>query len=446
MILRVKIPFIFRHSGFKKYFLNSSWLVGEKLIRLISGLFVGIYIARYLGPANYGILNYVISFVAMIAIISSLGLDETSVNELLSYPKEINIILGTVFRLKYIGVFITLLLIISTFLFHFNDEKTNIYILIISLSYLFQPFYVIDFYFQSQVKAKYLVQANIIGLIINSILRLFLVFMHASLVYFVFISILDTFIVALSLVLFYLKLNFSISNWKFDNSLAKKLLSKSWPLMLSGVVAMVYMRIDQIMLKEMIGFDAVGIYSAAIRISELWYFIPIAICNSFFPALVNSKIMNQRLFLNRMQGLLNILVAISLSISIFVTIFSTKIISILYGSHYYESALILTMHIWTGIFVFIGVASGKYLIIENLTRISFYRSFFGAIANILLNLVLIPKIGILGAAISTLVAQIIAAYIFDFFNTKTRELFYLKSKALLFIGFKQNFLKLFYEH
>lgn len=430
--------------GFIKYFNNSSWLVGEKVIRLFTGLFINLYVARYLGPQNYGILNYVLSFVALFGVIAPLGLDEIVIKELIKNEEDKNSILGTAFVLKFFGAVTTIVLVSATFLFPINDYQTNYYIFIIVLNLIFQPFYVIDFYFQSQVQAKYLVKANILSLIITSIIRIILVYLKAPLVYFIWVSFVDSIIIAIGLMFFYRSLNLKVIKWEYCYRLGKNLLDQSWPLIISGIVIMIYIRIDQVMLKQLIGFEAVGIYSAAVRVSELWYFIPMAIGGSLFPAIVNAKKLDENLYHQRLMVLLNIMVLISLPTAIIVTFFSENIILILFGKSFIEAASVLSIHIWTGIFVFIGVISGKYLIIEGLTMVSLYRSLFGAIANVILNLILIPVFGIIGAAISTLVAQIIAAYLFDFFNKKTRKLFYMKTKALLFIGFFNN-LKAFYH-
>ncbi len=421
-------------------------MISEKVTRLIAGLFIGLFIARYLGPGNFGIINYAVSFTALFAVIANLGLDEIIVKELLKNPERRDEILGTSFRLKLFGVLITFFLVATTFIFEINDSQTNFYIAIITFSSIFQPLFVIDFYFQSQVQAKYLVKANIICVIVTSIIRLVLVLIKAPLVDFVLVSILDALIVGAALIYFYSKKQLSIFDWKFDCLLVKSLLSKSFPLIFSSIVIIIYMRIDQIMLKEMIGFEAVGIYSASVRISELWYFIPVVIGSSIFPALINAKNKNELLYLNRFQGLLNIMIIISVSISVIVSIFSNQIINLLYGVKYSGASIILSIHVWTGVFVFIGVASSKYLIIENLYKITFYRTFFGAVINVILNLFLIRKFGGVGAAVSTLIAQMIAAYFYDIFNKKTRQLFFMKTKALFFIGVGKNLKKVFNEN
>jgi O-antigen/teichoic acid export membrane protein len=433
-----KLKFYINTKGVKNQILNSSWLIAEKILRIISALFVGIFVARYLGPTNFGIINYATSFIALFAVISNLGLDEIVIKKLLKNPEENNRILGTTFILKLFGVSITIFLIFVTFFFGINDYKTKLYIGIISISLFFQPFYVIDFYFQSKVQSKNIVKANIISVLITSFLRILLVLFKVQLIYFILLSIFDILIIILGFIYYYISEKKKITEWFFDKKLAIKFLSKSWPLTFSSLVGIIYMRIDQVMLKEMIGFNEVGIYSVAVRLSEIWYFIPVVIGSSIFPVLVNSKNSNEKLYQDRIQGILSLMIVISIGIALIISLLSKNAIVFLYGQSYVDAAFILSIHIWTGVFVFLGVLSSKYLIIENLYKKAFYRTLLGAVINIILNLLLIKKWGGAGAAFSTLIAQIFAAYLYDFFDKKTRKMFYMKTQALFFINFRQN--------
>lgn len=429
----ITIKGFLENDGFKKYFYNSSWLIFEKIIRLIAGLFINVYVARYLGPNDYGIINYVISFVTLFAVIAPLGIDEILVSELLKNSDQQEVILGTAFFLKMLGIFLILLLISFSFLFDFNDFKTNTFILVFSLSLLFQPFNVIDFFFQSTVKAKYGVMSNIFTVVLSSIIRVVLVIFHAPLFYFILVSIIETFCAAAVLIFFYKRKLFSFRKWKFDLSYAKKLLQQSWPLIISGFVIIIYMRIDQIMIKKILGFDAVGNFSVAVRLTELWYFIPMAIGSSFFPALINSKNTNESIFKNRLSNLMTLMVVIALLISIPLALFSNFFVTFLFGHEYIKAAPVLIVNIWASVFVFIGVVSGKWFIIHGLNKISLFRSIIGAIANIGLNFFLIPKFGIVGAAISTVVCQIFQTYLSNVLFKCTRPLFLMQTKSLLLI-------------
>lgn len=400
-----------KESKIQRYFFNSSWLAGEKVLKMIVGLFVGAYVARYLGSENFGILNYSLSFVALFAAIAALGLEEIVIRELVKYPEKRDIILGTSFILKCIGAFLLIILIILTFPFGLNDKKTNVFIFIIALGYLFQPFFVIDHFFQAQVKAKYFVIANIISLVISSLIRLVLIFSKASLVYFVLVTVVELFLISSVLIYFYKKHELNIFNWSFDKSLAKELLLFSWPLIFSSIFIMIYIRIDQIMIKEMLDFKSVGYYSVAVRISELWYFIPLAITQSVYPSLINIHKVNPILFIKRLQKLYDLLVWISVFVGLFLLFTSKYIINLLFGSEFLIASQVLNIHIWTGVFVSFGVARSKWLILENLQKFAFIYIIIGVVVNICLNLILIPFLGILGAAYSALLTQFVVTFL-----------------------------------
>ena len=190
------------------------------------------------------------------------------------------------------------------------------------------------------------------------------------------------------------------------------------------------MKIDQIMIKEIMSVSDVGQYAAALRISEAWYFIPIVICSSLFPAIIHAKEIDENLYLNRLQKLYSLMIWIGITVSILITFLGTSIIDILYGDQYYESASVLIIHIWAGVFVFLGVAFNKFLTVENFAIKTFYRTFSGAILNIILNLYLIPKYGINGAAIATLCSQLFTGLLIDIFDKELRK--YFKFKLLAF--------------
>jgi O-antigen/teichoic acid export membrane protein len=291
---------------------------------------------------------------------------------------------------------------------------------------------VIDFYFQSQVLSKYVALANAISLGIISILRITCILLQASLLAFVFLTLLNNILLALGLVFFYKRRNLAVSSWKFDKQIAKQLLKDSWPLILSGMVVAVYMKIDQVMIKEMLDNNAVGQYAAAVRISEAWYFVPTIICSSLFPAIINAKRGSEELYYLRLQRLFNLMVALGIGVALPMTFLSNAIVGVLYGQAYSQTANVLMIHIWAGVFVGLGVASSKWYLTENLQTLVFWRSFWGAITNICLNLVLIPTSGIKGAAVATLLSQLVASMLFDCFNKKTRHVFIMKIYSFSF--------------
>lgn len=438
MSLIKKIQGLKSNSGAIKYLKNTSWLLGEKVIRLSVGLFVGVWVARYLGPEQFGLFSYVQSFVALFSTIALLGLNGIVTRELIKDADLRDKLLGTAFTLKLMGSIVVLFLLYMTVLLGINDNQTNALVFIVASSTIFQSFNVIDFYFQSKVLSRYVVYSNLICLVLSSLIKVFLIINNAPLIAFLYVVLFDSAILMLGFIYFYSKTTHSIKTWRFDYKLALSLLKDSWPLILSGVVVTIYMRIDQVMIKVMMDAEAVGQYAAAVRLSEAWYFIPMIISTSLFPAIINAKKISDKLYKARCQNLYDLMVCLSVSVAIFMTFFSSLITELLYGIDYQESGVILAIHIWAAVFAFLGVANGRWIISENLMINGMIRTMIGAIVNIVLNIVLINNYGIKGAALSTLLSYFLANYFLMVFFKETRECFWQQTKAFNFFRIGKN--------
>jgi len=408
---KTKTKIDFSSSSFKKYLANTSWLFLERIIRILVSFLVTIFVVRYLGPKDFGLYSYVLSFFWLFASLSTLGLEAISTREIVKQPDKKDEINGTVFYLRLAGSLAAIVLIAATLFLTGEETYTAVLILILSGSFLFQSFSAIEYYFRGIVKAKYNAYALSASVILSSALKVIFILIKAPLVYFVIAVVFEYAALAIGLVVVYRLNKLSIFNWKYSKILAFSLLKDSWPLALSGIVVMVYMRIDQIMIKNMMSEEAVGYYSAAVRICEAWYFIPVTLCNAIFPAIVNAKNVSTEFYNNRMQKLYDLLTWLAIGIAVPVTIFSDQIIQLLFGSEFSSAAPVLTIYIWAGVAVFLGVASSQYLINENLTKLSFIRTLIGMILNVILNLMLIPLYGIIGSAVATLVSYSVVAFV-----------------------------------
>ena len=426
-----KLRTLFSHKGFIKYFKNTSWLFAEKILRLLEVLFVGIWVARYLGPESFGLLSYAQALVFLFASIATLGLDTVVVRELVKDESKRGSLIGTVFFLKFLGALLAILLLSTSINFTSNDKYTNLIVFIIASSTILKAFDVIDFYFQSKVMSRYVVFAKIFTLSISAFLKILLILFQAPLLAFAWIVFLDACILAIGYLYFFFKKSQSLKlrEITFKKEIMISLLKDSWPLMLSGIIISIYMKIDQVMIKEMIGIEAVGQYAAAARLSEAWYFIPLVLASSLFPAIINAKKHSNELYFSRLQKLYDSLVWLAIAIAIPITFMSDWLINLLYGAQYSQAAGVLTIHIWTAIFVFQGVAFSRFLTAENWTIKAFYRTLLGLIFNIGLNLVLIPLYGIEGAAVATLIGQFTANYIYDIFDKDLHHQLKMKSKS-----------------
>ncbi len=433
MNLKHKIKKLKNDSEFKEILFNMNWLFFDKTVQMGIAFFVSIWVIRYLGPEQYGVLSYAVAIVAFFSVFSKLGLDSIVVKELVNKTYEINKILGTVFYLKLFGSIITIVLAtLVTFLFK-KDILITIATSVVSFSLIFQSTDVIDYWFQSKVISKYIAYSRSIAYIISAGIKIWLILIGASLIWFVAMISIETFFVAIGFIIAYYKNQNNIGKWIFDKNIAKNLLKDSWPLILSSFAVVIYMRIDQIMIGNILGYKELGQYTVAVNLSEIWYFIPVIITTSVFPAIIKAKRHNEILYYNRLQKLYDAMVWLAVSIAVFMTFLSNWIIGVLYGQEYWQSGNILAIYIWAGIFVFLGIASEKAFVVEKIQSLIFQRSVLGVIINVVLNIFLIPRHGIQGAAVATLFSQFFVSYFFDLFNKRSRISFLMKTKAIFLV-------------
>ena len=399
---------------------NFTWLVGDKIFRLGMGVVVGVAVARHLGPTRFGELNYALALVGLIAVFANLGLDSITQRDLVRQPGERGKILGTCFGVKLVCSLICYGLLFTISTINSVAGAATVTSLIVGLTLLGAAASTFDLWFQAQLLAKYTVYSQNTAFLIASAVRLTLVWKHAGLSAFAWVLVLETATSSLLYAAFYQGKGNTIANWSFDTTRAKLWLFECWPLVLASLAITIYMRIDQIMLAKMLNDHAVGVYSVAVRISEIGYFIPMMLASTLLPSVARSREAGEAVYQQRRQHYFDLSSVLALAIIIPCSLLSGRLIHWLYGPSYQEAAGILLVHIWSAIFVFIGVARGQYLLLEGHLKFSFYATLVGAIINVVLNLVLIPLYGGLGAAWATLVAYAASAFFSSFLS---REIF-----------------------
>ncbi len=404
--IRSYMPAIFLSQGFKKHFKNTGWSLVTRVASLIISFFVTIYMVRYLGPENYGQISYAVSFVGIFSIIATLGIDSILYRDLVSHPEKTGELMGTALGLKLMsGVFASLLTIISAFLISPRDISFYL-ILIISLTFIFNSFNIIVYEFQSRVQQKYPALISLFIVIGLNILKILVFYFDKGVYYLSFILLLESILYASMYVLFRKKIYGSFSGWYFKGETAFYILKSSWPLIITAVFSVIYTRIDQVMLKNMVNTSTVGIYDAAVRLSEVWNFIPGIIVSSLFPAIISAKKISARTYKRRLLALLGGLIGLSVAIAIPTSLFSNQIIKVLYGSQYAASSIVLSIYIWSGIWISMSLLLHYFLVNEDKPRVLFYTSLFAMVINIILNLLLIPIYGAVGAAWATFISYI----------------------------------------
>ncbi len=406
---------------------NFNWLFFERVFQAVLSLFIGAWVARYLGPEQFGVLNYCIAFVALFSGFSGVGLTSLIVRNLVEHPSRSGETLGSAVFLNFIcAIAIFVVASVSVFFIESGNTTLVIFVSLIAFSEVVKSLNVFDAWFQSRVQSKYVVLSNAVSSIIVSAIKIYLILSLAPLVAFVAMIPTQILLGVLVLYLSYQLLSAdSIKCWRISATAVKDLLRDGWPLMLSATTVIVYMKIDQIMISHLIDDHALGQYSAAVKLSELWNFFPMAISGTVFPLLLKNRKEDKKKYLGSLQTLYDVFLWFSIFIALIVTQASSLIVSLVFGGEYSAAAPVLSIHIWSAVFVFLGVASSKYLIAENLTRISLYRTIGGAIINVALNLILIPRIGILGAAYATLCSYFFSAVVFNLLFKQSRIVFYM---------------------
>jgi O-antigen/teichoic acid export membrane protein len=404
-----------------KLFKNISWLFFDKIIRIFGGLVVGIWVARYLGPNDFGILNYALAYTALFMLFVKLGLDQIVVREIVKKPKLTNYMMGTAFGLKLVGSLIAIFSVYLSLYFVETDSVTKLVILIISAGFILQSIDVIDFFYQSKVLSKYVVIARNSAFILSSLLKVYFIVYEYSVVYFAISNIVDLAFSGLFLAIIYKKTGHSIRKWRFSTKKAIDLLKFSWPLALSIFLISIHMKIDQVMIGNMLDTEQVGIYSVAVRLAEFWIFIPGILVSTLIPYFVNLRETNNKLYHYRLLQLYSLMFWMGVFVGVVTIFFGEDIIRLLFGEAYVGAYTALVFNIWNGIFISQAIARGIWMISENLQKYRLYNNLIAVVLNVSLNLILIPKLGIAGAALATLATQALGTWVFSFLWKPLRE-------------------------
>jgi len=398
--------------GLWKLIGNTGWLFADKILRMGLALVIGVWVARYLGPEQFGLYNYAISFAGLFTMFATLGLDSIVVRNIVRQPAEKDEILGTTFGLRLMGgCFVVFLAVTTVSLVRPGEDLTSLLVAIIAAGAIFQAFDTIDLWFQSQIQSIYPVWAKTSAYLLLNLGKIGLILIQAPLVAFAWAWLSEFIFAAVALAFSYGSKGHSLSAWRFNLGQAKVMLRESLPLILAGVAVTIYLRADAVMLGAMIGDESVGIYSVAVRFSEIWYFIPGAIVSSVSPSIIQAKEVSETLYYQRMQKLFNFVSGLAYAIAIPMTFIASPLIIYVFGEEYQAAGPVLSLHIWASLFVFVGVSRGPWIITEGFTKSSFVTKSCGAILNVLLNLWLIPKYRELGAAIATVISYGFSDYV-----------------------------------
>lgn len=411
---------------------NSGWLFADKAVRMGGGLLVSIWIARYLGPASFGQLSYAIAFVALFGAISTLGLDGIVVRQLVLEPENADEVLGSSFVLRMIGgCFAVFAAVLAVRFLRPGEVGAQELVAIVAAGTLFQAFDVVDLWFQSRVQSRFTVMARNAAFLAVLLVRVALILTQAGVAAFALAASAELALAALALALSFRLQGRAWAALRPRLARMRALLAESWPLLLSSLAVLVYMRIDQVMLAAMLGEREVGLYAAAVRVSEMWYVIPTVIVSSVMPSLTQARARSEALYYQRLQTLFNLLVRAAYLAAIPVSLCAGPLMRLLYGESYAIAGTVLAVHVWTVVFVFLGVAYSPWIFNERRSYFWMVQTVAGACLNVLLNLWLIPSQGAVGCAIAAVLAQALANWLANGLFAPTRRIFRMQTKSLL---------------
>ena len=416
---------------------NAGWLIGGKVFQILINLVVGLLTARYLGPGNYGLINYAAAYTAFFSSICSLGINSVIVKEFVDNPGKEGEILGTSFVMRIVSSVLSACTIVSiSYVLDAGDLDTIVVVGLSSIGLVFHVFELYNYWFQSRLQSKKTAIASLAAYTITALYKLILLAQGRSVRYFALATSVDYVCVAIVLYFFYRreqgsKLTFS---WTYG----KKLLAKSCHYILAGLMVSVYAQTDKIMLKQMIDDAAIGYYATANSLCNMWCFVLGAIIDSLFPSIMRAYNVNKTEYDKLNRILYAIVFYVCAFVAVLFTIFGEWVVRLLYGDAYLPAAIPLKVLTWYTAFSYLGVARNAWIVCENKQKYLKYIYVSAALANVILNLLLIPVWGTTGAAVASLIAQIVTVMVAPFFIREMRPNAMMMLDAILLRGIKTS--------
>lgn len=415
----------------QKVIRNVVWAVTGKVVTLLGGLLVGIFVARYLGPDQYGLMSYVISYVTLFQVFASFGMDNIEIREESQHPDEKDKLIGTAFTLKVGFAVLTMGLVIATAWLFEADRFTRWMIALYSVSMLMNSFSVIRNYFTSIVWNEYIVKTEISRTFIGAGIKIGLLFLHAPLVWFIAATLLDTILIAGGYVLSYRSKIDTFSKWRYDATTAKHLLVQSFPLLLSGAAVVIYTKIDQVLIGNMLSTESVGYYSVADRFTEICLFIPTILSQTITPILVKAYAENKDDYNKKATLFMNVMIWGTILLCIVICLIANPLIKYTFGQQYLRSIPILQIMVFKVVGYALAQSSGAMIVVEGKQKYVVLRNIVGCGACIALNYLLIPTFGLTGAAFASILTALCAGYLSHLIIPQYHFLFKKQTMSLL---------------
>jgi O-antigen/teichoic acid export membrane protein len=351
------------------------------------------------------------AIVALVGSLAGLGINGIVVRNIVRDPSSARATLATGFVLQLIGgcCSIVVIILIASWL-HPIGSDLFLLLSVLGLTLVFKCSEVAKYWFEATLQSRYAVWVENGGLLAGAAARVVFICLGAGLLAFAWVTLLESAIVALGLLMVMRILGTGFSLRVARRVDAARMIREAWPLLLAGLTVTLYMRLDMLMLDRMSGTTEVGIYAAATRISEVLYLVPVAIVSSVSPSIIRSHQKSAVLYAARMQNLYFALVWMAVIATFPLALMSSNLVALIYGAEYAAAGPVLAIHLWASVAVFVGVASSQHLIVGELQVLSFWRTLIGLACNVVLNLVLIPSMASKGAALATVISYFVATY------------------------------------
>lgn len=400
---------------------NAGWMIGEKIIQMLISLVVSLLTARYLGPSNYGLINYAMSFVAFFSSFCTLGINSVLVRELVDRPEREGEVLGTTLVLQSISSLLSAITIVAVVSIIDRHEPTTILVAALcSVGVVFNVFGSLNYWFQRHLRSRFTAIATLVAYIATAIYRIVLMVSGQNVTLFALATSVDHVCIAVLLFLFYRKCGGQ--RLSFSKEYGKELLSRSKHFILSGLMVAIYGQTDKLMLKQMLDVTQTGFYSTATTINNLWCFILVAVIDSMVPGVMEAqKAGDEALFRKKNRQMYAIVFYASMCVAVLFNIFAELVVWILYGKAYLPAAMPLRIVSWYTAFSYLGVARNAWIVSKNRQKHLFKLYAMAAVGNVVLNYFLIPVWGANGAALASLIAQILTGFVLPFFVKDLRE-------------------------
>lgn len=412
-------------------FKNSAWLLLERGFTLLATAIIGIWMARYLGPEQFGLFSYALALVSLFLPLAQCGLEEIAVREVVKEPEAEGEILGSAAVINLLGSMALVALAMATqYILAPLDTSTLLLVAILSLGFMFQALESPDYVFQARLQSRISALARNTATGLGTALKAGVMLSGGSVALLAAASSLQRGCTGALILLGYKRSGGRPASWRCTGGRMLGLLSQSWIHLLQAFAILSFLRIDQVMLQEMKGPQAVGTYAVAVRLTEVWYTVPHVLGISLFPGIIERVRAGRHVLLPYMQTIYALLIWTALLAAGTVTLFSREIVDLLFGAAYHDAAPILSLQIWSGVMIFFIVARQKLLTAENKLLLGLCIDVGVFAINIPLNLLLIPGYGGLGASMASLGAMAAAQVLACFFSPTIRTSLWMFAKAL----------------